>query len=99
MAHDPHANALIQSMKTGRKQMEEKEHVFYDKFIVKKQVPTAHDVEELAKVVKQMHDVSNLMHADLLEVQKAIQGFGGSGVTVLMGADTLLRTVKSKVPH
>jgi hypothetical protein len=79
MTHDPHAKALIQSIKHARKHYDDLLQPYRDRFVgipAGKEVPTKKDVENLQKLLKQAHQSAEAIWADLEEIQNSIGSFG-----------------------
>lgn len=84
---------FIAAVKSTRATFEKDTNAFYFKFVRDGHKPTAADVKKLEDIVKAMQEVATFYH---LDVDRAMQGFGGPSDTVLYNAETLLDTVRKK---
>jgi hypothetical protein len=63
---------------------------YHKQFILAKKTPTADDVRNLGKIVKEMDEIAS---AYQILVRGAIQTFGGPSDTTISNAKTLLKTL------
>ena len=98
MAKSVHANNLINDMKAVLKQVSDAEAKFYKKFITENAVPTQSDVTAYENHLKGMKAAAKLLNDDVVEISRTIQFFGAPSDTMISGAETLLKTMKSHLP-
>jgi hypothetical protein len=85
-------------MKAVLKQVSDAEAKFYKKFITENAVPTQSDVTAYENHLKGMKAAAKLLNDDVVEISRTIQFFGGPSDTMISGAETLLKTMKSHLP-
>ena len=98
VAKSVHANNLIKDMKAVLKQVSDAEAKFYKKFITENAVPTQSDVTAYENHLKGLKAAAKLLNDDVVEISRTIQFFGGPSDTMISGAETLLKTMKSHLP-
>ena len=98
MAKNAHANNLIKDMKAVIKQVTDADAKFYKKFVTENAIPTKSDVTAYENHLKAMKAAAKLLNQDLLEITQTIQFFGGPSDTIIFGAETMLKTIKQRLP-
>ena len=95
MAKDPHANAFIKSLKVAKEKGRGRVSKVHRKVILTSS--DQKDVQDYQHFLTQAKQMSKVMWTDVMEVDQAIDGFGGASDTFFHSADGMLRNLRKRL--